>query len=213
MTAGIMTARRAAGRRAPTRGYSATPRVASSGRFAAVVVFYVIGGLTALWAVVLAGLGVARHSFPATTGAANIVMAISVVLVAASIGSAIITGALEEEEHGAEAAESEEAAAEEGAAPATGEEIELSAVPSGDLAFDATELEAEAGTVTLAMANPSPIEHNVSIDGGGVNEEGDIVGEDETSTVTAELERGEYAYYCSVPGHRDGGMEGTLTVE
>lgn len=183
------------------------------------IVFYVIGGLTALWAVVLAGLGITRHSFPATSGATSVVMAISSVLVAGSIGSAIVTGALDEEEHGAEAtdAEAEEAApaeAEEDAPPAAGgEEIELSAVPSGELAFDTTELEAEAGSVTLTMANPSPVAHNVSIDGGGVDEEGETVGEGETSTVSAALEPGEYAFYCSVPGHREGGMEGALTVE
>jgi plastocyanin len=177
-------------------------------------VFYVLGGLAALWAVVLAALGITRPSFPPTAAATRVVMAVSFVLVAGSIGSAVIGGALEEEEHGEEAAaaEEEEVAAEEEAA-AAGKEIALSADPTGDLAFDVTELRAEAGTVTLAMENPSPIEHNVSIDGGGVDEEGETVGEGETSTVTAELDRGEYAFYCSVPGHREGGMEGTLTVK
>ncbi len=176
-------------------------------------VFYVLGGLTALWAVVLAALGITRHSFPSTAGATRLVMAVSSVLVAGSIGSAIITGALEEEEHGEEAAAAEEEVAAEEEAAAAGEEIALSAEPTGDLAFDVTELQAEAGTVTLAMDNPSPIDHNVSIDGGGVDEEGETVGQDETSTVTAELDRGEYAFYCSVSGHREGGMEGTLVVE
>ena len=185
------------------------------------IVFYVIGGVTALWAVVLAALGITRHSFPATSGATTVVIAISALLVAGSIGSAIITGALEAEEHGVEEAEAEELAGEE-AAPAEaeeedaaggGQELELSAVPSGELAFDTEQLRAEAGTVTLAMANPSSIPHNVSIDGGGVDQEGETVGEGETSTVTAELDPGDYAFYCSVPGHREGGMEGDLTVE
>lgn len=176
------------------------------------IVFYVIGGLTALWAVVLAALGITRHSFPATSGATTVVIAISALLVAGSIGSAIITGALQEEEHGVQESEADEAAP-AGAPGGEGEAIELSAVPSGDLAFDTDELRAEAGSVTLAMANPSPISHNVSIDGGGVDQEGETVGEGETSTVTAELDPGEYAFYCSVPGHREGGMEGDLTVE
>lgn len=63
------------------------------------------------------------------------------------------------------------------------------------------------------MANPATVPHNVAIEGSGVDEEGEIVGEGETSTVEADLEPGEYTFYCSVPGHRQSGMEGTLTVE
>lgn len=43
-------------------------------------------------------------------------------------------------------------------------------------------------------------------------EEGETVGEGGRSTVRAELRPGEYDFYCSVPRHRQGGMQGTLTV-
>lgn len=179
------------------------------------VVFYVIGALTALWAVVLAGIGIARPDFPSSRGTTRAVMGLSALLVAGSIGSGIVSGALEEEEHGteADASEVEEETADDGGGSGAAQEIELSADPGGNLAFDTTELTAEAGQVTLAMANPSSVPHNVSIDGGGVDEEGETVGQDETSTVSTELESGAYTFYCSVPGHREGGMEGTLTVE
>jgi plastocyanin len=62
------------------------------------------------------------------------------------------------------------------------------------------------------MDNPSTIPHNVSVEGRGVDEEGRTVGQGGTSTVTAELRPGEYDFYCSVAGHRQAGMEGTLTV-
>jgi plastocyanin len=175
-----------------------------------VVVFYVIGAITAIWAVVLAALGITRPSFPGESGGATIVMAISGVLVAGSIGSAVIGGALEEEEHGEEAEAAEAGAPAEAAAA---EEIGLSTATGTELAFDTDALEAAAGNVTLVLENVATIEHNVALEGDGVSEEGEVVGEGETSTVTAEVKPGEYDFYCSVPGHREGGMEGTLTVE
>jgi uncharacterized cupredoxin-like copper-binding protein len=31
--------------------------------------------------------------------------------------------------------------------------------------------------------------------------------------VSAQLKPGNYTFYCSVPGHRQAGMQGTLTVK
>jgi plastocyanin len=103
-----------------------------------------------------------------------------------------------------------------GRRPAAGEggacTLRLSADPGGELRFDTRSLEAPAGQVTIEMANPSSIAHNVSIEGGGVDQEGETVSQGGTSTVRAELRPGEYEFYCSVPGHSQGGMEETLTV-
>jgi plastocyanin len=90
--------------------------------------------------------------------------------------------------------------------------LENPADAGGDFAFQKDSLTATAGEVTLVMFNPSSEVHNISIEGEGVDEKGELVGEGETSRVTAVLEPGEYTFYCSVPLHRDGGMEGTLTV-
>ena len=90
--------------------------------------------------------------------------------------------------------------------------IEISADESNALRFNVTELSAEAGTVTISMANPSALPHNVAIKGNGVDEKGEIVGSGGTSTVSADLAAGTYTFYCSVPGHEQGGMTGTLTV-
>jgi plastocyanin len=95
--------------------------------------------------------------------------------------------------------------------PSTGV-LEIEADASGALRFEPEELSAEAGTVSIAMANPSSVPHNVAIKGGGIDVLGDVVGAGGTSTVSAELEAGTYTFYCSVPGHEQGGMTGTLTV-
>lgn len=90
--------------------------------------------------------------------------------------------------------------------------IEISADPSGALEFTTDSLQAKAGTVTIAMANPSPLPHNVAIKGNGVDVKGKIVLEGGTSSVSADLKPGTYTFYCSVPGHEAAGMTGTLTV-
>lgn len=69
--------------------------------------FHVIGGLTAIWAVLVALLGITREEFP-RGGAERIVGAISILLVAGAIGAAIITSANEEEEGGGGAEETSE---------------------------------------------------------------------------------------------------------
>ena len=65
--------------------------------------FHVIGALTAIWAVSLAGLGIRNEDFPG--GAEKIVGAISVLIVVGTISAAVITSANEEEEHGGGAEE------------------------------------------------------------------------------------------------------------
>jgi uncharacterized cupredoxin-like copper-binding protein len=108
------------------------------------------------------------------------------------------------------------AAAPKAAAPAAGGGTvdRLSAAADGALAFDTTTLSAKAGKVTLRMANPqgSGQPHGISIEGAGVDADGTTVDPGGTATVTATLKAGRYTFYCPVPGHRQAGMQGTLTV-
>jgi plastocyanin len=90
--------------------------------------------------------------------------------------------------------------------------LQIDADPSGALAFTAAKATAPAGAVEFVMENPSPIEHNIAVKN-GTTKVGPVVGNGGTSRFTADLKAGEYTFYCSVPGHREGGMEGTLTVE
>jgi len=55
--------------------------------------FYVCGGLLAVWAVVVSAIGIRAHeTFPPTQSAARGVIAISAVLVVLAMASAVITG-------------------------------------------------------------------------------------------------------------------------
>lgn len=84
---------------------------------------------------------------------------------------------------------------------------------TSQLKFDKSALSASAGKVTIVMKNPAALQHDVAIEGNGVNAKGKIVGQGGTSTVTATLKPGTYTFYCSVDAHRQAGMEGTLTVK
>jgi plastocyanin len=92
-------------------------------------------------------------------------------------------------------------------------QLNIPADPSGALAFVYGKATATAGSVTLVMPNMSPITHDISIKGNGVNQNGPQVPKGGTSKVTADLQAGTYEFYCSVPGHEAGGMKGTLTVK
>jgi plastocyanin len=98
-------------------------------------------------------------------------------------------------------------------APASGS-LSLAANPEGQLKFSTSTLTAKAGKVSIAFTNMSPLEHNVTIESSShavVGATPTFKGESKTLSVT--LKPGTYKFYCSVPGHRMAGMEGTLVVK
>jgi plastocyanin len=94
---------------------------------------------------------------------------------------------------------------------AEGTTLQLAADPNGALSFDKDTLDAPAGAVTIELTNESSVGHNVEVEGNGVEEQSDTI-TDDTTSLTVDLEPGTYEFYCAVPGHREAGMEGTLTV-
>jgi plastocyanin len=203
----------------------------------ALTAFETVGIVLAAWAVLVAALGIMKHDFPAGDGLEKVVMGISVLLVAGAIGSAV-TGGDHHKNAGGEATGNQNKAGKEGSeggsgtpAPDTRPEdaqksgnapapdvnaqtLKLSADPSGQLAFDKKVLSAKPGNVTIEMTNPSPVPHDISIEGpGNVARKGKLVEKGGTSTVSSDLKAGAYTFYCSVPGHRQGGMQGKLTVK
>jgi len=91
--------------------------------------------------------------------------------------------------------------------------VEIDIAQSG-FAFAKSKATAPAGKVTLKAMNPQSTPHNISIesDDGSVDQDGPNVSDGGVSQVTVTLQPGKYTYYCSVPGHEDAGMKGTLTV-
>jgi plastocyanin len=204
-------------------------------------VFYIVGiGLTVL-ALVLSFVGLRREGFPGSRAAFAGVVAVIGALVVTTCAFAVVLAREEQEHreeeraHAAEESEEGEAATSEGGvepaaegealpgeAPAESEEAErspdetltLSSPADGSLVFEPTELSAAAGLIAIEYENPAAVPHNVAIEA-----EGETLGESETvtggdlATVEAELEPGEYVFFCAVPGHREAGMEGSLTIE
>jgi uncharacterized cupredoxin-like copper-binding protein len=91
--------------------------------------------------------------------------------------------------------------------------LKIAADPSGALKFDKSSLTAKAGKVTIVMDNPSDLPHAVEIEGNGVEAEGETVQKGGVSKASAEVKPGTYEFYCPVDGHKQAGMEGTLTVK
>jgi plastocyanin len=200
--------------------------------------FIVAGAILALWAVLVSLLGM--RGFPSGLGGQRAAIAITVVLFAAAVTSAIADQSKVGERRGPEIDKPGEgpesgkpgqpSGGEQAPAPSTGAAapkdegeqkdkgtptaLALTADPGGLLKFDKPTLQGTAGHVTITMTNPSSVPHNVSLRGNGVDEKGKTVQGNDKSIVEADLQAGEsYEYYCSVPGHEQGGMKGTLSVK
>jgi len=205
------------------------------------VPFYIAGGLLVVWAMTLSlGLGMRKPDFPGSLAGQRMVVAITGVLVVAAVATAVLTASVPAKSAvaptktleqapipvvsapvpvGASSASSEPVASTGTPAPASspapgkaGSALTLAANPTGLLAYNTKLLSAKAGTVSITMTNMSPLEHNVTVAEGSK-----ILGSTPTfkggsKTLTLKLKPGRYTFYCSVPGHRQAGMEGTLNV-
>jgi plastocyanin len=132
----------------------------------------------------------------------------------ASLGLAACGGSSDSSSSSSTATTSEATTSSTAAASGAGSTVKVEADPNGQLAFVSTDLTAKAGSDTIEFDNPSSTGHNVQIeDSSGDDVAGtDTITASKTST-TADLQPGTYTFYCSIPGHREAGMEGTITVK
>ncbi len=191
-------------------------------------IFFVIGPLLAVSAVVVSLIGLRSDKFPGR--AAPLVVLWFAILVGGATTFAVLHAKDEQEakasevEHaGEEFVEEEKSPVESGkteaggkaqpeaAAKGPGGTLKLAADPT-QLAFDKTTLASKPGKVTIDFANPSALEHDVAIEQNGTQIAiSETIAKGKTS-VTADLAPGTYTFLCTIPGHAEAGMEGTLTV-
>jgi plastocyanin len=193
-------------------------------------VFFVIGPLLAVSAVVVSFIGLRFENFPGKF--TPLVVLWFVILVGGATTFAVLHGKDEQEARAAEVESAGEEFIEEEKSPVGSGEAEGESTakakpeakakgPGGTLdleadtsklAFDTTTLTSKPGKVTIDFDNPSPLEHDVAIEQDGKQIAiSETIAEGKTS-VSADLTPGTYTFLCTIPGHAEAGMEGTLTV-
>jgi len=196
--------------------------------------FFICGIALAVSAVVVSFIGLRVKSFPGKAG--PFVALAFAVLICATATFAVLHAKDEDKAKAAELTKADEEAEKEESSPVESEskkapagkeapaaKPEASAKGPGGtlqlaasetaLAFDKTSLTSKPGKVTIDFDNPAALEHNVAIEQNGkVLAESETLAKGETS-VSAELAPGTYAYLCTIPGHAEAGMEGTLVVK
>jgi uncharacterized cupredoxin-like copper-binding protein len=95
-----------------------------------------------------------------------------------------------------------------------GSTVDFSTPSGSELAYNQKSASATAGSVTIDFDNMQAQQHDVKIEDSSGQEVGgtDLVSSS-TATATVDLQPGSYTFFCSVPGHREAGMEGPLTVK
>jgi plastocyanin len=185
--------------------------------------FYIFGIALVVSAVGVAAIGLRFENFPPTRG----VLAGTILYFAALVGATAVFAVLnaqDEQEHreaeqAAEAAETTTTTTGGGTETTTpsggAQAIKLAADPS-QLLFDTTSLKAKAGNLTIDFTNPNPdLAHDVCVDSSSGSELGcsDQIEGSSTTLTLDNLKPGKYTFFCSVPGHEESGMKGTLTVQ
>jgi plastocyanin len=84
-------------------------------------------------------------------------------------------------------------------------------IESGNIFFKPTKVDSTpAGITAITLENQSGLHDIVIRDVPGFQIE--VSGEGDTATEKVDLAKGKYEFYCTIPGHEEAGMKGTLTI-
>jgi plastocyanin len=199
--------------------------------------FFVMGIVLVLAALALAFLGIrGSERFPPSRPLLVGVTALFAAIVATTMAFAIVKSEDEQKERNEKLAKEEATPENTGSAepvtpggqpqasgggnqqaPATtggAETIDVSSPADGSLVFQPDGLEAKPGNLTINYDNPSQVPHSIAVataNGNVLGETQPAAGGKQTLDIP-DLAPGKYIFYCTVPGHKEAGMEGDLTV-
>ena len=170
--------------------------------------YFVLGIVTAIWAVGLAAVGLTRENFPGSGQGLRIIVAVTILLVG---GTLVALMATTQKEHPRQEAEAEAAKA----------ETQPSGGAGGDISADENEFNIDlsvgdtltAGKYTFKVDNSGRVEHNLAVQGDGVDKTTPLIKPEGQSSLTVDLAPGNYTVLCTVPGHAAAGMKVDLTVQ
>jgi plastocyanin len=91
-----------------------------------------------------------------------------------------------------------------------GPAVETVDMQSGNFFFKPDEVETPPGIIAIDLKNTGGLHDLVIRDIPGFQVE--VSGDGDENSGKVELKKGKYEFYCSIPGHEEAGMKGTLTV-
>jgi uncharacterized cupredoxin-like copper-binding protein len=173
-------------------------------------IYFVIGAVLVVWALVLTFGGMARvRDFP-DRSAGRMLMAVSAGLAVAAFIAVVSTT---EKEHPKE--EAKEKAAEQAEARETGAkeaESQTVDVAEDEFSIKLPSKELNPGPQVFDVVNQGKTEHDLAINGPQVRKKTPLIKPGSTAKLEVDLVKGSYKLVCTVPGHEQAGMETVVDV-
>ena len=175
--------------------------------------FFVIGGVLVLAALAISFVGIRESdSFPPNRGVMVGVTVLFIAIVGTTMAFAIVKSVDEQDKRNEELAKEEGTTETTPAGPV--ETIDVASPADGSLVYQPDGLQAKPGNVEIDYDNPSQVPHSIAV----ATANGNVLAETQPAAGGKQkldlndLKPGKYVFYCTVPGHREAGMQGDLTV-